>query len=89
MNGIMACYISRGEKQLYGFLPEDEPLRSTVAREVAKSLASIVRDAKRRALLISEINDEPASRSPLSSFMVEEGFVVTGMGLQMRAQSRA
>jgi ATP-dependent Lhr-like helicase len=89
VNGRMACYVSRGEKQIYVFLPEDEPLRSMVAREVAKSLASIVHEARRRALLIAEINDEPAPRSALASFLVEEGFVATGMGLQMRARAHA
>ncbi len=89
VNGLMVCYISRGEKQLYVFLPEDEPLRSIVARQLAKALASIVREAKRRALLIAEINDEPASRSPVAAFMIEEGFVATGMGLQMRARPHA
>ena len=53
VNGLMACYISRGEKQLSLFLPEDEPLRSIVAREVARQLASLVRDGTRRALLIA------------------------------------
>jgi len=84
VNGLMACYISRGEKQLYVFLPDNEPLRSTVAREVANALADIVREGHRRALLIAEINDEPASRSPLVPFLVEAGFVATGLGYQMR-----
>ncbi|MDQ3279862.1 MAG: DEAD/DEAH box helicase [Acidobacteriota bacterium] len=86
VNGRMACYVSRGEKQLFLFLPEDEPARGMVSREVAKKLAGIVREGRRRALLITEINDEPASRSPLASCMVEEGFVPTAMGLQLRAE---
>ena len=81
VNGLMACYLSRGEKQLYVFLPEDQP---SVAREVANALADIVRKGHRRALLIAEINDEPASRSPLAPFLIETGFVATGMGYQLR-----
>jgi ATP-dependent Lhr-like helicase len=88
VNGLMACYISRGEKQLILFLPDDEPLRSVVAREVARQLASIVRDGRRRALLIAEINDEPASRSPLAPFLIEEGFAATGLGYQLRQLPR-
>ncbi|MFP5247063.1 MAG: DEAD/DEAH box helicase, partial [Thermoanaerobaculia bacterium] len=65
VNGLMACYISRGEKQLYVFLPDDEPLRSLVARAIAKALAALVTEGGRRALLVAEINDEPAARSPL------------------------
>jgi ATP-dependent Lhr-like helicase len=86
VNGLMACYLSRGEKQLFVFLPEDEPVRSVVAREVAKTLASIVHDGTRRAMLIAEINDEPAARSPLAPHLVEAGFVATAMGYQLRAE---
>ena len=89
VNGLMACYVSRGEKQLFVFLPEDEPVRSIVAREVAKALAAIVLDGKRRALLITEINDEPVSRSPLAPFLVEHGFSPTGMGYQLRHRAHA
>jgi ATP-dependent Lhr-like helicase len=85
VNGAMACYISRGEKQFYLFLPEDEPARSTTAREIARALASLVHERGRRALLIAEVNDEPVARSPLAPFLVEEGFVPTAMGYQMRA----
>ncbi|HEX6096093.1 MAG TPA: DEAD/DEAH box helicase [Thermoanaerobaculia bacterium] len=84
VNGLLACYVSRGEKQFSVFLPEDEPLRSTVAREVARTLASLVLDGRRRALLVSEINEEPASRSPLAPFLAEAGFVSTAMGMQIR-----
>jgi len=89
VNGLMACYISRGEKQLYVFLPEDEPLRSTVARAVAEALADIVQSGRRRALLLAEINDAPAARSPLAPFLTEAGFVSTAMGYQMRSRSAA
>jgi ATP-dependent Lhr-like helicase len=88
VNGLMACYVSRGEKQLLLFLPDDEPMRSLVGREVARQLASLVHDGMRRALLIAEINDEPASRSPLAPFLVEQGFAATGLGYQLRAALR-
>ena len=86
VNGLLACYVSRGEKQFYLFLPEDQPLRKAVAREVAKKLASFVHEGKRRALLIAEIDNEPATRSALAPFLAEEGFVSTGLGLQLRAE---
>ena len=87
VNGMLACYISRGEKQFYVFLPEDQPVRNVVAREVAKKLASLVQQGRRRALLIAEVNNEPAVRSALAPFLVEEGFVSTGLGLQLRAEA--
>ena len=86
VNGLLAAYISRGEKQFFVFLPEDQPLRNVVAAEIAKKLASLVHEGKRRALLVAEVNNEPASRSALASFLVEEGFVSTGLGLQLRAE---
>jgi ATP-dependent helicase Lhr and Lhr-like helicase len=86
VNGLMACYVSRGEKQFYVFLPEDEPSRSMVAREVAKKLAALVTEGGRRALLVAEVNDEPASRSVLAPFLAEAGFTATAMGMQLRAK---
>ena len=87
VNGLMSCYISRGEKQLIVFLPDDEPLRSHVARAVAKTLASLVTEGGRRALLLTEINDEPVARHFIAQFLVEEGFSATAMGYQLRQRA--
>ncbi|HEX8408819.1 MAG TPA: DEAD/DEAH box helicase [Thermoanaerobaculia bacterium] len=89
VNGLMACYVSRGEKSFYVFLPEDEPVRSMVGREIAKALASLVESGSRRALLISEVNEEQATKSPLAPFLAEKGFVATAMGMQLRAPKHA
>ena len=89
VNGILVCHVGRGEKQLSLFLPEDEPARSTVAREVARKLAALVVSGERRAILIAEVNDEPVAKSPLAPFLVEAGFVPTAMGYQMRSVPRA
>ncbi|HEX7830055.1 MAG TPA: hypothetical protein VF787_10370, partial [Thermoanaerobaculia bacterium] len=89
VNGSLVCYISRGEKQLLIFLPEDEPVRSNAARELARVLASLVKDGPRRAMLVVEVNDEPVARSPLAPFLVEQGFVPTAMGYQLRAATHA
>jgi ATP-dependent Lhr-like helicase len=82
VNGLLGAYIGRGEKQLSVFLPEDEPMRGTVAREIATTLASLVTNGFRRALLIAEINDAPASKSDLGAYLTEAGFVPTAMGYQ-------
>jgi ATP-dependent helicase Lhr and Lhr-like helicase len=89
VNGLMACYISRGEKQLIVFLPEDEPVRSNVARAVARELAALVHEGTRRAMLITEINDEPVARHPIAPFLIEEGFSPSAMGYQLRAAVHA
>jgi len=85
VNGLLAAYVGRGEKQLSVFLPEDEPMRGTAAKEIARMLASLVTDGFRRALLIAEINDAPASKSDLGPYLAEAGFAATAMGYQMRA----
>jgi ATP-dependent Lhr-like helicase len=82
VNGALAAYISRGEKQLVVLLPDDEPTRSTVAREVANALASLVTSGRRRALLISEINGERVAKSEIAPFLAEAAFVPTSMGYQ-------
>ena len=89
VNGMLACYIARGDKELRVFLPEDEPTRSMVAKEIARALASLVMTGARRALLITEVNDEPIARSAIAPFLAEAGFAATAMGYQMRALARA
>ncbi|HEX3583916.1 MAG TPA: DEAD/DEAH box helicase, partial [Thermoanaerobaculia bacterium] len=85
VNGALAAYVGRGEKQIALFLPEDEPSRSMVARAVANALASLVRSGARRALLITEIDDAPVAKSPLAPMLAEAGFTPSALGYQMRA----
>ncbi|MDX2023711.1 MAG: DEAD/DEAH box helicase [Deltaproteobacteria bacterium] len=84
VNGVMTCYVPRGEKQLYVFLPEDDPQRTVAAREVANTLAALVKQGHRRALLIALVNDESVGRSPLAPFLAQAGFVPTAVGYQIR-----
>ncbi|HEX9162831.1 MAG TPA: DEAD/DEAH box helicase, partial [Thermoanaerobaculia bacterium] len=88
VNGALAAYISRGEKQISVFLPDDEPARGIVAREIANALASTVTTGQRRALLVAEVNGEPVARTPVAPFLAEAGFVPTAMGYQLRASVR-
>jgi len=85
VNGRLAAHVSRGEKHFSIFLPEDEPNRSVIAQEVARTLADYVRNGKRRAMLISEINFDPVDESPIAPFLLDQGFVRTSMGYQLRA----
>jgi len=84
VNGALACYVSRGEKQLHVFLPEDEPERTHVAREVARTVADRVRLGARKAMLVTEISGKPTSEHPLAPFLIDEGFIATAMGFQLR-----
>jgi ATP-dependent Lhr-like helicase len=86
VNGRLAAWIGRGDRQLIVALPDDEPERSRLGRALARELVAIARRAPegRRGWLIEEINAAPASQHPVSSFLVEAGFAVTAMGLQLR-----
>jgi ATP-dependent Lhr-like helicase len=86
VNGALAAYHGRGEKQLVTFLPEEEPSRSMTAREVARALASRVEQGTRRALLISEIDGQPVARHALAPFLAEAGFTPSAVGYQKRGE---
>ncbi len=89
VNGALAAYVGRGEKQLNVYLPEDEPQRAIVARAIAAALASLVREGGRRALLIVEANGTPVSKSAIAPYLAEAGFQPSGLGYQMRLQPSA
>ncbi len=81
VDGALAAYVGRGEKQLVAYLPEDEPRRSLVAREIARSLARLVESGARRALLVAEFDEA------LAPFLAEAGFSRTATGYQKRMQN--
>jgi ATP-dependent Lhr-like helicase len=87
VNGALAAYVGRGEKQIVTFLPDDEPSRSIVAREIARALASRVDEGTRRALLVTEVDGKPVARTPLAPFLAEAGFTPSAAGYQKRAPS--
>ena len=81
VDGALAAWLARGGRQLAVYLPDDEPRRSTVAREVATALAD---SAPGRGVLVAEINGRPAVEHPLAAFLVEAGFSASAMGLNVR-----
>jgi ATP-dependent Lhr-like helicase len=86
VNGRLAAYFRRRNPAIRVFLPEDEPDRSHVARELAKKLAEVAirRQGKRTGLLIGEIDGFPARQHFLARFLEDAGFVETAAGFQMR-----
>jgi ATP-dependent Lhr-like helicase len=84
VNGALAAYLARGDRQLLTFLPDAEPDRSRVGRAVARVLIDRARtgtDAP-RGMLLEEIDGAPPSRHPMSSFLAEAGFVAGALGFQ-------
>ncbi|HUQ52845.1 MAG TPA: DEAD/DEAH box helicase [Gammaproteobacteria bacterium] len=86
VNGMMAAWISRGDRQLIVCLPDDEPERSQIGRALARELKAIAERAsgRRRGWLIEDINGVQSVRHPASRFLIEAGFAATAKGLQLR-----
>ena len=84
VNGALAAYLPRGDRQLVTFLPDAEPDRSRSGRAIARVLIERARagvDAP-RGMLIEEIDGAPPSEHPLTPWLVEAGFVEGAMGLR-------
>jgi ATP-dependent Lhr-like helicase len=90
VDGQLAAWIGRGDRQLIVSLPADEPERSRAGRALARELVRIANQAAegRRGWLIEEINGQPAATDPSSQHLIEHGFAATAMGLQLRVGHR-
>jgi ATP-dependent Lhr-like helicase len=89
VDGALAAYLARGDRQLATFLPADEPHRSKAARAVARVLIDRARtggDAP-RGMLLEEIDGGPPARHPLSTYLSEVGFVAGALGFQATYRS--
>ncbi len=86
VNGHLAAFLRRRNPSLRVFLPEDEPERTQIARELANKLAEVAlaRQSRRHGLLIGEIDDHPAREHFLAHFLQDVGFVDTAAGFHMR-----
>jgi ATP-dependent Lhr-like helicase len=86
IDGELAAFLRRKNPGITVLLPDDEPDRSRVARELARMLARVAHrwQGRRTGLLIGEINDAPARDHFLAGFLEDAGFVVSPLGFQMR-----
>ncbi|MGH9409236.1 MAG: Lhr family helicase, partial [Vicinamibacterales bacterium] len=87
VNGSLAGYLPRGGRQLFAYVPDDEPARSVAGRGLAKALASLARDDRREGLLLTEINGGDPSQSSASPYLIEAGFYAGAMGLHLRPKN--
>ena len=86
VDGELAAFLRRKNPAIAVMLPEDEPDRGRVARELARCLAQVAHrwQGRRTGLLIGEINDASAREHFLAPFLEESGFVNRPLGFQMR-----
>ena len=84
VNGALAAYLARGDRQLLVFLPDTEPGRSKTARAIARVLIERARsgDETPRGMLIEEIDGATPAAHPLAPYLVEAGFIAGSMGFQ-------
>ena len=83
VNGALAAYLTRNDRSLLVFLPEDEPARSLVATAVAGKLFALATGGSDRpGMLISEINGSAATGHPLADHLVRAGFNRRPTGFQ-------
>jgi len=86
VNGSLAAYLSRGDRQLLVWLPEAEPERSKTARAVARTLIERARATGAegpRGMLIEEIDGTTPTAHPLAPYLKEAGFVAGALGFHM------
>jgi ATP-dependent Lhr-like helicase len=85
VDGALGAWVGRGGRQLYTFLPADEPDRGRVAEAVAAAVARLAGgDRRATGQLLAEIDDLPAARHPLADALAAVGFLPTYDGLQYR-----
>jgi ATP-dependent Lhr-like helicase len=86
VNGSLAAYLARGDRQLVTYLPESEPERSKTARAVARVLIDRARTGGEspRGMLIEEIDGVPPPTHPLAKFLAEAGFISGALGMQAK-----
>ncbi|MFL5271936.1 MAG: DEAD/DEAH box helicase, partial [Anaeromyxobacteraceae bacterium] len=91
VNGEPAAWIARGGRQLFAWLPEFEPERSTYGEAAASAIAALARAAVARheATLVAEVNGEPATSHAFAGYLVQAGFATSTHGLQMTRRSAA
>jgi len=84
-DGALVGWLGRGEQNLQTFLPGEEPERSQSARALARALAALVDEGRRKALLIARVDGEDVDGSSLAPALKEAGFTPGIKGYLKRA----
>ena len=81
VDGRLAAWIGRGDRQVLAWLPDDEPRRQHTARAIAAELNRLATDSPRQGLLVAEVNGVPVADHPLAPYLDEVGFTRGAMGM--------
>jgi ATP-dependent Lhr-like helicase len=84
VDGALAAYLARGDRQLYAWLPDVEPGLSRAGRSIARALIARARTGGEtpRGMLIEQIDGEPPERHALAPFLARAGFLAGALGFQ-------
>jgi len=87
IDGALAAYLGRGDRQLLTYLPDSEPLRSRTAKAIARALRERSRmpagdEQTPRGMLIEEIDGVPPSAHPIAPYLARAGFLTGALGFQ-------
>jgi ATP-dependent helicase Lhr and Lhr-like helicase len=88
IDGQMAAYLGKGEKNLLTFITLDDPLIERKASAIAEALSSEVNSGRRRAIVISSVDGQPPGETFLGSALKTEGFVAFTHGWQKRGEPK-
>jgi ATP-dependent helicase Lhr and Lhr-like helicase len=87
-DGALLGYLGRTEQSLLTFLPGDEPARGHAADALAKALAGLVDEGRRKTLLIARIDGEDAAGAAFGGRLAAAGFAATSKGFFKRGARR-
>jgi ATP-dependent Lhr-like helicase len=80
VDGALAGFLGRGQKELRTFLPAEEPLRTRVQRGLAAALGAWAARTPSLSPFLATADGEPLAHSALAPFLVEAGFIRNGPG---------
>ncbi len=90
VDGALAAYLPRGEREMWTYLPAEEPARSVLARALAGALATWAVATGRTAVGWDSAHDDdaPLAAGALAPYLAAAGFVPSGTGFRLRPTPR-
>ena len=83
VNGRLAAYLTRGDRQLSAYLPDAEPTRTITARGIAQRLFQLATAPDgRRGMLVAWIDGVTVAEHALAPYLLEAGFARGATGFQ-------
>ncbi|HEV2709585.1 MAG TPA: crosslink repair DNA glycosylase YcaQ family protein [Edaphobacter sp.] len=87
-DGELVAYLRRGNPNVQIFLPEEEPHRSHVMRNLAEFLVKRVQaledESSRAGMLIAMVNGIAVAEHPMARALLDAGFSAGAMGFNVR-----